>query len=90
MELTLFNEKEKENNDIFKMFNPLGEDNFLDMNEKEIREFLLLLENYRMFYRDELNINKKNTFGTEIECVSANILNIKEIFLYLAMWRLLK
>ncbi len=76
MELTLFNSEGKQDYSIFKMFSPNDNDVFLNMSEKEIRDFLLLLERYRMFYRKKLDISDKITFGTEIECVNANIIKI--------------
>ena len=78
MNLTTFDNNMYSNDAIFKMFNPNGNDSFSDMSKKELREFLLLLDDYLIDFRDRLIIENNSTFSPEIECVDANFVRIKE------------
>ena len=64
------------NLDILKFLNPKDNDKLSGLNSKELKEMLNLLNQYYLTLRDNLNIDKNNTFGFEIEFEDALIDNI--------------
>ena len=79
MEITLF--KDKQDDTVFKMINPNNDDCLSMMSEKELKEFIELLDNYKIAWHENLNIDKNTTFGTEIEFVNADTEKIEKGFL---------
>lgn len=78
-EITMFGNDVKQNEKVFDMIDPFDNDTLENMSERELIEFITLLEEYRIDWREKLeNIPKNATFGSEIECVKANIQAIRE------------
>lgn len=58
--------------EIFKFINSNSNDNLSKMNIKDQKELLKLINNYYLEYREIINLNKKTTFGVEIEFEKAD------------------
>ncbi len=76
--LTMLGKNATQDKTIFHMLNPNDNDFLEDFSEKELLEFIILLEKYNIEWREELDINKKANFGVEIECCEADINEIKK------------
>lgn len=65
-------------NNILEQLKPNDNTKLLELNKKELLELLLLLNNYLIEYRNNLNLNDYITFGLEIEFEQANFNVIEE------------
>lgn len=59
------------NREIFNFLNPKANDLISKMNSQELREFLNLLNNFYLEYRNILELDQNITFGLEIEYENA-------------------
>ena len=55
-------------NNIFDFLNPFQNDELSNLTKEELNEFLNLLSNYNLEYREGLSLQDNNSFGLEIEC----------------------
>lgn len=58
-------------NDIFKYLNPNANNMLSNLKGNDLIDFIILLNNYYLEYRDTLNIKDNITLGFEIECEHA-------------------
>lgn len=61
----------KYNDDIFKKFNPFGNENFLELSNSDRLSIISLIKQYSIGLRDRLNFDEDITFGLEIEFENA-------------------
>lgn len=67
------------NEQLWKILSPTANDTFAKMKGKELQEILYFLKDFYLKPKEILNINKKNTFGLEIEFEQANYEKIKSL-----------
>lgn len=65
-------------NNIFNFINPDENTQLSNLNQKDLYQILLLLNNYKIDYQNNININKDITFGIEIEFEQANYHEIEK------------
>lgn len=70
-----------QNLDIFKFIDPNTNDLLIKLNNKDLIQFLNLLEKYLLEYRDKLNISDIETFGIEVEYDEGDREKVRDLLL---------
>lgn len=63
-------------NKIFKYINANGNDKLSEYSGLDLQELLLLIDNYYLSLRNNLNLDKEITFGLEIELENTSLIDI--------------
>ena len=75
-------------NDIFKYLKPNANNMLSNLKSNDLIDFIILLNNYYLEYRDTLNIKDNITLGFEIECEHARTSKIiKNTSIYLKKYQ---